>query len=97
MARDYCDKPFIEDFKQSMRSTDEMVYLNLIEILRYIRNAYGRIHHVITKNIDKIKKPKTALSSLPNMENFNSTFIYFGRKDDEIFEPEWIEWLYESD
>ena len=59
-ASDICKDPHIDDYRQGLRQLDERAFLSLINVVMSIRDAYGKIHDVITKNIEKIKMPRTS-------------------------------------
>ena len=51
--------PHVEDFRRSVADMDEKQFLNLRLTVTELRNHYGTLHDVITKNLDKIKTPRT--------------------------------------
>ncbi|MCL4121352.1 UNVERIFIED_CONTAM: hypothetical protein GTU68_016910, partial [Idotea baltica] len=52
--------PHIEDYRRSVCELDEKEYLSLRIMLAEIRNHYATLHDMITKNIEKIRKPRPA-------------------------------------
>ncbi|KAK3102885.1 hypothetical protein FSP39_014678 [Pinctada imbricata] len=52
--------PHIEDYRQSVRELDEKEYVSLRLICCELRNHYASLHDMVMKNIDKIKKPRSA-------------------------------------
>jgi len=52
--------PHIEDFRRTIRELDEKEFVSLRLILCELRNQYSSLHDVIQKNLEKIKKPRTA-------------------------------------
>ncbi|EDV26701.1 uncharacterized protein TRIADDRAFT_22387, partial [Trichoplax adhaerens] len=51
--------PFIKDYSRCICELDEKEYLNLRLTLCELRNHYCCLHDTITKNIEKIKKPRS--------------------------------------
>lgn len=58
--------PQIRDYYQSVIEYDQMEYTNLKIGLVDLRNHYAVLHDIITKNLEKIQKPRSeeALSSM---------------------------------
>ncbi|KAE8745382.1 hypothetical protein FOCC_FOCC007930 [Frankliniella occidentalis] len=54
--------PHIEDYRRSVQELDEKEYLSLWLVLCEVRNRYSTLHDIVTKNIDKIKKPRSTNS-----------------------------------
>ncbi|XP_064613840.1 proteasome activator complex subunit 3-like [Liolophura sinensis] len=52
--------PHIDDYRQSVREVDEKEFISLRLICCELRNHYASLHDLIHKNIDKIKKPRSA-------------------------------------
>ncbi|XP_061431883.1 proteasome activator complex subunit 3 isoform X2 [Lethenteron reissneri] len=52
--------PHVEDYRRTVDELDEKEYLSLRIIVSELRNHYVILHDVITKNIEKIKKPRSA-------------------------------------
>jgi len=52
--------PHVEDYRRTIRELDEKEFVSLRLILCELRNQYSSLHDVIQKNLDKIKKPRTA-------------------------------------
>uniref|UniRef100_A0A8C2FN79 Proteasome activator complex subunit 1 n=1 Tax=Cyprinus carpio TaxID=7962 RepID=A0A8C2FN79_CYPCA len=56
-------QPHVGDFRQLVHELDQHQYSELRIIVLEIRNTYAVLYDVITKNFDKIKKPRGDLSS----------------------------------
>ncbi|KAJ1526825.1 hypothetical protein ONE63_008393 [Megalurothrips usitatus] len=54
--------PHIADYRRSVQELDEKEYLSLWLVLNEVRNRYSTLHDIVTKNIDKIKKPRSTNS-----------------------------------
>ncbi|XP_064111354.1 proteasome activator complex subunit 3-like isoform X1 [Macrobrachium nipponense] len=54
--------PHIDDYRRTVMELDEKEYLSLRITLCEIRNHYATLHDMITKNMEKIKKPRSANS-----------------------------------
>ncbi|XP_014775083.1 proteasome activator complex subunit 3 isoform X1 [Octopus bimaculoides] len=52
--------PHIDDYRQSVRELDEKEYISLRLMTCELRNHYASLHDVVMKNIEKIKKPRSA-------------------------------------
>ncbi|KAL3831993.1 hypothetical protein ACJMK2_023677 [Sinanodonta woodiana] len=52
--------PHIDDYRQSIRELDEKEFVSLRLTCCELRNHYASLHDLIIKNIDKIKKPRSA-------------------------------------
>jgi len=52
--------PHIEDYRQSIKELDERQMLNLQNSVLEMRNHYAYLHDIITKNMAKIKVPRSA-------------------------------------
>uniref|UniRef100_A0A8C4Q2P9 Proteasome activator subunit 3 n=1 Tax=Eptatretus burgeri TaxID=7764 RepID=A0A8C4Q2P9_EPTBU len=52
--------PHVEDYRRTVDELDEKEYLSLRIIVSELRNHYVLLHDVIIKNIEKIKKPRSA-------------------------------------
>ncbi|KAJ2952552.1 hypothetical protein O0L34_g6873 [Tuta absoluta] len=52
--------PHIEDFRRAVKELDESEYLALWYALHEVRNSYCVLHDIVTKNLDKIKKPRVS-------------------------------------
>lgn len=50
--------PHIEDYRRTVRELDEKEYLSLRLVVSELRNHYATLHDLITKNLEKIKKPR---------------------------------------
>ncbi|XP_051969777.1 proteasome activator complex subunit 1-like [Xyrauchen texanus] len=56
-------QPHVGDFRQLVHELDQHQYCELRIVVLEIRNIYAVLYDVITKNLDKIKKPRGDLSS----------------------------------
>uniref|UniRef100_A0A671NHJ6 Proteasome activator complex subunit 1 n=1 Tax=Sinocyclocheilus anshuiensis TaxID=1608454 RepID=A0A671NHJ6_9TELE len=56
-------QPHVGDFRQLVHELDQHQYCELRIIVLEIRNTYAVLYDVITKNFNKIKKPRGDLSS----------------------------------
>jgi len=52
--------PHVEDFRNTLNEIDEKEFLSLRLVVCELRNHYATLHDVITKNLDKIKKPRSS-------------------------------------
>lgn len=52
--------PHIADYRQAVKELDEKEYLSLWLVLCEIRNRYCTLHDIVTKNLEKIKKPRSS-------------------------------------
>eukprot|EP01103_Thecamoeba_quadrilineata_P012443 TRINITY_DN3209_c0_g1_i1.p1 TRINITY_DN3209_c0_g1~~TRINITY_DN3209_c0_g1_i1.p1 ORF type:complete len:227 (+),score=53.69 TRINITY_DN3209_c0_g1_i1:76-756(+) len=52
--------PEIEDYLHSVKELDDKEYVNLRLCALDLRNSYAILHDMITKNLDKIKKPRNS-------------------------------------
>lgn len=52
--------PHNDDYRRTVTELDEKEYLSLRITLSEIRNHYATLHDMITKNLEKIKKPRNA-------------------------------------
>lgn len=52
--------PHIDDYRQAVRELDEKEYISLRLISCELRNHYASLHDIILKNMEKIKKPRSA-------------------------------------
>lgn len=50
--------PHIDDFRRTIKEIDEKEFLSLRLIVAEIRNHYATLHDIISKNLDKIRKPR---------------------------------------
>ena len=50
-ASSICRQPFLDDNREGIRRLDERAFLSLVQHVTFIRDAYGKMHDVITKNI----------------------------------------------
>lgn len=51
-------KPDIEDYRRAVQETDENQFFSMSLMLREIRDHYISLHDMISKNMDKLKKPR---------------------------------------
>jgi proteasome activator subunit 3 (PA28 gamma) len=51
--------PHAEDFRRAVQERDQKFDLSLCVTLTDIRNYYASLHDLVTKNLKKIKKPKS--------------------------------------
>jgi len=51
--------PHIDDYRRTVVELDEKEYLSLRITLAEMRNHYATLHDMITKNMDKIRKPRS--------------------------------------
>lgn len=54
--------PHVEDYRQAVRELDEKEYLSMWLVMCEIRNRYCTLHDIVTKNLEKIKKPRSTNS-----------------------------------
>jgi len=52
--------PHVEDYRRAVEDLDEKEFLNLRLCLMEVRNHYSTLHDLITKNFEKIKKPRNS-------------------------------------
>ena len=52
--------PHVEDYRRTVREIDERQFVNLRLVILDLRNHYGTLHDIITKNMEKIKKPRSS-------------------------------------
>ncbi|XKL65524.1 hypothetical protein PGB90_008944 [Kerria lacca] len=52
--------PHIEDYRRAVEEQDEKQYLGLWLVLHEIRNHYSTLHDLVTKNLEKLKKPRNS-------------------------------------
>eukprot|EP00123_Amoebidium_parasiticum_P019524 comp26262_c0_seq1/m.47093 comp26262_c0_seq1/g.47093 ORF comp26262_c0_seq1/g.47093 comp26262_c0_seq1/m.47093 type:complete len:270 (-) comp26262_c0_seq1:60-869(-) len=52
--------PTIRDYRMSIQELDEKEYINLRLCTQDLRNNYAILHDMITKNMEKIKRPRNA-------------------------------------
>ena len=51
-------RPDIQDFTRAVQETDENEFFNMTLMLREIQNHYTSLHDMISKNMEKLKKPR---------------------------------------
>ncbi|KAL1138282.1 hypothetical protein AAG570_009970 [Ranatra chinensis] len=52
--------PHVEDYRQAVKELDEKEYLSMWLVMCEIRNRYCTLHDIVTKNLEKIKKPRSS-------------------------------------
>ncbi|XP_022667960.1 proteasome activator complex subunit 3-like isoform X2 [Varroa destructor] len=52
--------PHVEDFRKAVDELDEKTYVTIRLTVTELRNNYSTLHDIITKNLDKIKLPRTS-------------------------------------
>ncbi|KAG1655198.1 Proteasome activator complex subunit 3 [Nymphon striatum] len=52
--------PHVEDYRKSVNELDEKEYITVRVTLCEIRNHYSTLHDMLTKNLEKIKKPRSS-------------------------------------
>ena len=52
--------PHVDDFRRNVEEIDEKEFLSLRLIVAELRNHYASLHDIVTKNLDKIKLPRTS-------------------------------------
>ncbi|XP_059475522.1 proteasome activator complex subunit 3 isoform X2 [Neocloeon triangulifer] len=52
--------PHIEDYRRAVEELDEKEYLSLMLVLCEVRNRYSTLHDIVTKNLEKIKRPRSS-------------------------------------
>lgn len=55
--------PHVEDYRKTINEIDEKQYMNIKLVVRELCNNYAAIHDMLTKNLEKIKKPRTTNST----------------------------------
>jgi len=56
--------PHVEDYRRAILDVDEKQFINIRLVLIELRNHFSTLHDMITKNLEKIKKPRST-----NMNN----------------------------
>ncbi|XP_003741715.1 proteasome activator complex subunit 3 [Galendromus occidentalis] len=51
--------PHVEDYRKTIEELDEKQYMNVKLVVRELFNNYAAIHDMLTKNLEKIKRPRT--------------------------------------
>ena len=59
--------PQIQDYRRLVRQLDENEYHYLRHVLTELRNHYAILHDIITKNLEKIKAPRSSALNLMNV------------------------------
>ncbi|KAF4520931.1 hypothetical protein B566_EDAN008906 [Ephemera danica] len=52
--------PHIEDYRRAVEELDEKEYLSLMLVLCEVRNRYSTLHDIVTKNLEKIRRPRSS-------------------------------------
>lgn len=52
--------PHVEDYRRTVRELDEKEFVSLRLVICELRNQYATLHDLITKNLDKIKRPRNS-------------------------------------
>lgn len=52
--------PHVEDYRCTVHELDEKEFVSLRLVVCELRNHYASLHDIIMKNVDKIRKPRTA-------------------------------------
>jgi proteasome activator subunit 3 (PA28 gamma) len=52
--------PHVEDYRRTVQELDEKEFISLRLVVIELRNHYASLHDLITKNLDKIKKPRSS-------------------------------------
>lgn len=52
--------PQIDDYRRTIVELDEKEFISLRLVICELRNHYASLHDIITKNLDKIKKPRSS-------------------------------------
>jgi len=52
--------PHVEDYRRTVHELDEKEFLSLRLVLCELRNHYSTLHDLVTKNLEKIKKPRSS-------------------------------------
>eukprot|EP00915_Cephaloidophora_sp_WS-2016_P006386 GHVH01008564.1.p1 GENE.GHVH01008564.1~~GHVH01008564.1.p1 ORF type:complete len:157 (+),score=25.96 GHVH01008564.1:56-472(+) len=59
--------PQIQDYRRLVGQLDENEYHYLRHVLTELRNHYAILHDIITKNLEKIKAPRSSAMNLMNL------------------------------
>lgn len=54
--------PGVADYRKSIYELDEKEYINMVMTIKELRNNYSILHDMISKNWDKIRKPRSESS-----------------------------------
>jgi len=52
--------PHVEDYRRTIQEIDEKEFLSLRLVVAELRNHYATLHDMVTKNLDKIKTPRSS-------------------------------------
>jgi len=52
--------PHVEDYRRTIQEIDEKEFLSLRLVVAELRNHYATLHDMVTKNLDKIKSPRSS-------------------------------------
>lgn len=58
MLTEIAKYPHIQDYRRALREEEESAYVTVCLAVRELLESYARIHDLICKNLEKIKKPK---------------------------------------
>jgi len=51
--------PHVDDYRRTVLELDEKEFISLRLVLIELRNHYASLHDLISKNLEKIKKPRS--------------------------------------
>uniref|UniRef100_A0A914V5J0 Proteasome activator complex subunit 3 n=1 Tax=Plectus sambesii TaxID=2011161 RepID=A0A914V5J0_9BILA len=51
--------PHVDDYRRAIQDMDEKQFINIRLVLTEMRNHFATLHDMITKNLEKIKKPRS--------------------------------------
>ncbi len=49
-----------EDYRRTIQEIDEKEFLSLRLVVAELRNHYATLHDMVTKNLDKIRTPRSS-------------------------------------
>lgn len=52
--------PHVEDYRRAVEELDQKEYLSLWLVMCEVRNRYCSLHDIVTKNLEKLKKPRSS-------------------------------------
>ncbi|TKR75958.1 hypothetical protein L596_017176 [Steinernema carpocapsae] len=52
--------PHVDDYRRAIMDLDEKQFINIRLVLTEMRNHFATLHDMITKNMEKIKKPRSS-------------------------------------
>lgn len=53
-----------DDYRRAILDTDEKQFLNVRLVVMEMRNHYAALHDILTKNLEKIKRPRNNQTEL---------------------------------